>query len=201
VLKDRYGAVIGDFLKRGHPTQSGRASATILGKELADLSHFLHHMVGETLRSGPYSKPINVLTGDAKAGEAYFSGAGGCTKCHSVNGDLKGVGAKYDPVTLQQKFLFPRSFGFSRGGRGASPPKPVTLTVTAPGKPAVTGTLVHLDDFNVALRDAAGEYYSWARTPELKIAKNDPYAEHVALLDRYTDKDMHDVVAFLEKLK
>lgn len=201
VLKDRYGATIGEFLKKGHQTQSGRASASIRGSELVDLSHFLHQKVGDTLRSGPYNQPINVLTGDAKAGERYFNSAGGCTKCHSVSGDLAGVGKKYDPVSLQQKFLFPRTFGFRRGGGSATPPKPVTVKVTPAGGGAVSGTLIYLDDFNVSLRDSEGEYHSWARTPQLKVEKSDPYAEHIALLDKYTDKDIHDVVAYLEKLK
>ncbi len=202
VLKDRYGALIGDFLKKGHPTQSGKASATILGKDLVDLSHFLHLKVTDTLRSGPFNAPVNVLTGNAKDGEAYFKGAGGCTQCHSITGDLAGVGKKYEPVMLQQKFLFPRTFGFARGGgRGVSAPKPVTLTVTpANGKP-VSGVLVHLDDFNVSLRDSDGEYRSWSRTASLSVQKNDPYAAHIALLDKYTDKNMHDIVAYLETVK
>ena len=65
----------------------------------------------------------------------------------------------------------------------------------------MTGVLVSMDDFHVALRDSAGEYRSWARTPDMKIVKNDPFAAHVALLDRLTDKAMHDVVAYLEALK
>lgn len=201
VLKDRYGAGIGAFLKqRKHPTTTGRPSASIDGANAIDLSHYLHLKVTDTLRSGPYSQVINVLTGDAKAGAAYFNGAGGCAKCHSVTGDLAGVGAKYDPPVLQQKFLFPRTFVLSRGAGTVAPPKPVSLTVTTGGK-TVSGVLVHLDDFNVALRDAAGEYHSWARTPAMRIEKNDPYAAHIELLDKYTDKNIHDVVTYLETLK
>jgi hypothetical protein len=58
-----------------------------------------------------------------------------------------------------------------------------------------------MDDFDVSLRDSAGEYHAWKRTPDLKVEKNDPYAAHHALLDEYTDKNMHDVVAYLETLK
>ena len=61
--------------------------------------------------------------------------------------------------------------------------------------------LVHLDDFNVSLRHSSGEYHSWKRIPGLKLVKNDPYAAHVELLDKYTDKNMHDIVAYLETLK
>src|SRR5205809_302380 len=102
---------------------------------------------------------------------------------------LNGSGKKYDPPTLQQRFLFP------------SRSLPVTVTVTSPSGPAVSGELVQMDDFNVSLRDSSGEYHSWKRTPGLTIVKNDPLAGHVELLDKYTDKNIHDVVTYLETLK
>lgn len=205
VLKDRYGATIGDFLKKGHPMQSGKPSASIQGAQLADLAHFLHLKVADTLRSGPFNGPVNVLTGNKADGKTSFEGAGGCTSCHSVTGDLAGIGAKHDPVTLQQKFLFLRSFAFGRGGRGGAgagpkPPKPVTLKVTSGGK-TVEGALVHLDDFHVSLRDANGDYHSWARTAGVTVVKNDPYATRHAMLDKYTDKNMHYTVVYLESVK
>lgn len=201
VLKDRYGSTIGEFLKKGHPMQSGNPSASLTGKQVIDLSHFLHLKVTDTLRSGPFSQPINVLTGDVKAGQEYFTGAGGCNKCHSVTGDLAGIGKKYEPAALQQKFLFPKTFSLGRGGRGVSNAKPVTLKVTAPGAATVSGVLVHLDDFNVSLRDDAGEYHTWTRVPGLKVEKTDPYQAHIDLLGKYTDKNMHDIVAYLESVK
>ncbi len=201
VLKDRYGATIGEFLRKGHQMQSGKPSSSLDGPQVIDLAHFLHLKVNDTLRSGPYSEPINVLTGNAKDGQAYFNGAGGCNKCHSITGDLAGIGGKYDPVMLQQKFLFPRSFGFGRGQRRVAAQKPVTVKVTPAGGAAVSGTLVYLDDFNVALRDASGEYHSWKRTAAVKVEKNDPYTPHYELLDKYTDKNVHDIVAYLESVK
>jgi hypothetical protein len=141
---------------------------------------------------------LNVLTGDPKAGEAYFNGAGHCASCHSPSGDLAGIASKYDPPTLQQKFLFPRTLSFAPG---AAPPKPVTVTVTTPDGQSVTGVLDKIDDFDVSLRDSSGEYHSWKRTPDLKIQKHDPYAEHIEMLDQYTDKNVHDIVAYLETLK
>jgi cytochrome c oxidase cbb3-type subunit III len=200
VLKDRYGSLIGAFLKAGHPTQSGKPSSDIDGTGVIDLAHFLHQKVTDTLRSGPYNKPINVLTGNAKDGEAYFNGAGGCAKCHSVSGDLAGISGKYAPEALQQKFVFPRTFAPTRGARRAVP-KEVTLTVTPASGAAVTGTVIHLDDFNVSLRDKDGEYHTWKRTASLQVIKNDPYQAHVDLLDRYTDKNIHDIVAYLETVK
>jgi hypothetical protein len=105
-----------------------------------------------------------------------------------------------DPPTLQQRFLFPGGRG-GRGGRGAPPAHPVTVTVTPQSGAAITGVLIHLDDFSVALRDSAGEYRSLKRTAGVKVVKNDPAQAHHDLLDKYTDKNMHDIVAFLETLK
>ena len=75
------------------------------------------------------------------------------------------------------------------------------VTVTPPSGARVTGILVHVDDFNVALRDESGTYRSWKRTPGLKLEKKDPYAAHVELLEVYTDKNIHDVLAYLETMK
>src|SRR5579885_1905908 len=197
VLHDRYGSTLKPFLAKGHPLQNG-ASASLNDQQIKDLSNFLHQQVNDTLRSGPYSKVLNVLTGDPKAGAAYFNSAG-CNQCHSPTGDLAGIASKYDPPKLQQRFLFPRTIGFGR--RGLAPTKPVTATVTSPDGTTVSGALDKIDDFNVSLRDASGEYHAWKRTPDLKVQINDPYSAHIELLDRYTDRDIHNVVAYLETLK
>lgn len=204
VLHDRYGNTIGPFLAKGHRMQSGRSSASLTPAEVSDLSHFLHQRVGDTLRSGPYSQIQNVLTGNAAAGAAFFNGAGKCNTCHSPTGDLAGIAKKFDPPTLQQQFVFPQGSGRGgRGGRGGpvTPSKPATVIVTQPSGAAVTGVLVQLDDFNVSLRDSAGVYKTWKRVRGLKVEKHDPYQAHIDLLDQYTDKNIHDVVAYLETLK
>ncbi len=200
VLRDRYGSQIGPYLRAGHPTQSGIQASTFTQSQIEDLSHFLHQRVGDTLRTGPYNKVLNVLTGDPKAGEAFFNGAGKCNTCHSTTGDLAGIASKYDPPVLQLKFVFPQTVAFGRKKLGGSK-KPVTVTVTPSSGQSVTGELIRMDDFDVSLRDSAGQYRTFQRTPDLKVDKNDPYAAHVALLDRYTDQNIHDVVAYLETLK
>jgi cytochrome c oxidase cbb3-type subunit 3 len=201
VLHDRYGNEIGPFLRKGHPTQT-TGPANLTQAQIEDLSHFVHYELYQTMRSALDVQ--NVLTGDAKAGAVYFTGEGRCGGCHSPTGDLAGIGRRYSPVNLQQRFLFPEGGGRGgRGGRGAVPTtgKQVTVTVTPPSGAAVTGVVVSLDDFNVALRDASGDYHSFKRTPSLKVVKNNPFAAHEELLDRITDTHMHDVVAYLEGLK
>jgi len=195
VLHDRYGNELGPFLRKGHPTQT-TPSANLTQTQVEELSHLLHQELYATLRGALDVQ--NVLTGDAKAGAVFFNGAGKCSTCHSPTGDLAGIGKRYEPVNLQQRFLFPQA---GRGGRGSAPSRPTMATVTPPSGAPVSGTLLQIDDFNVSLRDASGEYHAWKRTPALKVVKNNPFAVHIELLDQYTDKNMHDIVAYLETLK
>src|SRR5207253_2007538 len=74
---------------------------------------------------------LDILVGNAKEGEAYFNGAGHCTQCHSVSGDLAAIGAKSDAKTIQNLIVSGgggRSFG--RRSAGAAPPKLPATTVT-----------------------------------------------------------------------
>jgi mono/diheme cytochrome c family protein len=203
VLRDRYGSNLEPFLSKGHPMQSGKQSSTLTKPQIEELAHFLRQRVDDTLRGSPIFQPQNVLTGDAKAGAAYFEGEGKCSTCHSPTGNLAGIGTRLQPIDIQQRFLFP--FG-GRGGRGrGGPPAPnpnaIKVTVTPPSGQPVSGVLVTMDDFMVTLRDADGVVRTIRRVPGTKVDKDNPLAFHLALLDRITDKNMHDVVAYLETLK
>jgi len=184
VLRDRLGDQIGPALKKlaNHKTDLTNA-------QVADLTHFLKDQIEATAKNRNPVSPPNVLTGDLEAGRAYFNGAGKCNTCHSPSGDLAGVGRKYSPIDLQQRFLFPRRS------------KPLQVTVTPSGGQPVTGSLERIDDFSVALRDATGEYRAFTRGPNVKLDIDDPLTVHNQMLDAYTDQDMHNVVRYLESLK
>lgn len=200
VLKDRYADTIGPFVQKGHPTQT-TAGKDLTKDQLGDLAHWLHSRKIASLRSN--QDVGDILTGDAKAGEAFFNGEGKCATCHSVTGDLARIGRRYNPVTIQQRVVFPFAGGFGRrrfAGPVGPPPKPTTVTVTVAGK-SVTGELLHLDDFNVSLKDSAGDYHSFKRTPQMQVVKNDPRQAHIDMLPTFSDKAMHDVVAYLETIR
>ena len=110
--------MLGPFLKKGHPTQSGKASASFTDEEIVGLAHFLRQKVNDTMRSSPLFTVADILIGDAKAGEAYFNGAGGCATCHNATtNNLAGIRARVaTTVDLQQRMLFPMR------GRGADNP-------------------------------------------------------------------------------
>jgi cytochrome c oxidase cbb3-type subunit 3 len=204
VLRDRLGNGIGPALK-----PSPQHQATLAMAEIVDLSHFLHQRVEAIASNRNPRGPLPVLTGDPEAGRAYFDGAGRCSTCHSPSGDLAGVATRIpDPANLQQRFLFPSlrpstSLGAAlsnvEGRRGGE--KQVQVTVTAAKQPPVTGVLVRIDDFFVSLREASGEYHAFNRGPAVSVVVNNPLAAHHELLDRYTDADMHNLTAYLARLK
>lgn len=199
VLHDRYGSGLGPFLKEGHPMQSGKPSASLSETQVVQLSHFLRQQLLDTLRGSPLFDVKNVLTGDPKRGQAYFAGEGTCSTCHAPTGDLAGIGTRLTPVNIQQRFIFPSPGG--RGGGAASGRSAITVTVTPPGGPAVTGVRLEQDDFYVTLREPSGAVRTLRRTPGTTVVVNNPLQFHIDLLERITDQQMHDVVAYLETLK
>ena len=202
VLHDRYGSGLGPFLKEGHPMQSGKPSSSLTDAQVLQLSHFLRQRLLDTLRGSPLFDVKNVLTGDAKAGAGYFNGEGTCATCHSATGDLAAIGTRLTPVNIQQRFIFPFGGGRGRGGAAAPPSRTATtITVTPPGGPAVTGVRLEEDDFYVTLRESSGAVQTLKRTPGTTVTTTNPLQFHIDLLERITDKQMHDVVAYLETLK
>ena len=162
-------------------------------KEVNELSQFFSQSINKILRSGYNDQPTGLLSGDARAGEAYFNGAGGCSKCHSATGNLAGVGKRYTTAALQQKFLFPNS------GIGVKLRTQVTVKLRD-GK-SYTGDVVRMDDFNVTLRGSDGVSHTFSRTAGTVVTTVDPFAAHEALLDKYTDADIHNLTAYLDTLK
>ena len=81
-------------------------------------------------------------------------------------------------------------------------PKPVTVAVTLANGQRIEGRLDRIDDFTVILTLADGTQRSIRRsgaTPQVQV--NDPLDGHEKLLVKYTNKDIHDVTAYLVTLK
>jgi len=153
---------------------------------------------------GVGKEPPSILVGDAKAGQAYFDAK--CAQCHSATGDLKGIATRIaDPRMLQNTWVAGGAGG-RRGGRGGaaapSDRRIVTAVVTPASGPAVEGQLVRIDHFLVTLRLADGTLRSFTRDGDVpKVEVRDPLKPHRDLLAQYTDKDIHDVTAYLVTLK
>jgi cytochrome c oxidase cbb3-type subunit 3 len=207
VMDDQTGEHILPIVRTGRPNTSMPNQPPMPAMNLPDadvkaVAAYLHSVTRTLSRTGvpvPGSGfgAMNRLVGNAAAGEKYFAAT--CASCHSVTGDLKGIGAKYaDVMELQNAWVS----GGAPGGRGAGPAgKPTTVTVTQPSGQKLEGRLVHADDFVVTLIDATGSTVSVPRTAGVTLEIHDPKAPHKKLLPTYTDKDIHDVTAYLVTLK
>lgn len=200
VLHDKKGDVIGPVIRNGRPDRGMPPFAALSAEQIADISEFLHSRAADVSNRFAY-KIGDLLTGDAQKGAAFFNGDGRCSGCHSPTGDLAHVAAKYEPVELQRRMLYPVPSIFDVFmGKAAAPSVPTKVTVRLPSGEQVSGTLDHLDEFTVSMHDASGWYRSFSRD-NATVEVQDPRAAHEALLPKYTDQDMHNVLAYLETLK
>jgi cytochrome c oxidase cbb3-type subunit III len=208
VLDDEKGILIAPVIRNGRP-DLGMPKMNLSEAQIADIVAWLHVQTWSAGHRSSYAFQ-DVLTGDAKKGEAYFQTA--CAACHSATGDLKGIGARYDAFSLQARWLQPRGArggGGGRGGRGGRGAAPavstratITVTVTPPSSAPVSGTLDRVDDFSVSLRDSSGAYHSFLREGDVpRVEIRDPLRPHSDLLRKYTDADIHNVTAYLVTLK
>ncbi|MGC1484222.1 MAG: cytochrome c [Candidatus Acidiferrum sp.] len=189
VAHDVKGDLIGEVIRHGRP-EKGMPAMPLTDQEVSGLAAYLHARAAEALHSAevPRSYPAEkLLTGNAEAGKAYFNGAGGCNSCHSPTGDLKIAVAKYSPIDLEARMLYPEG-------------QHTTVVVTPPSGEQVKGAIVRVDDFEIALRDLKGWYRSFRRG-SVKMELQDPLAAHQELLGKLNQADVHNLFAYLESLK
>jgi mono/diheme cytochrome c family protein len=189
VLHDEKGEEIGEVVKKG---RGGMPAFPGLSEEqIYQIAEFIHQQVELAANRGTYGETYgsgrNQVTGDAGKGKELFEAR--CAKCHSASGDLAGIGKKYpQAAAMLSRFVWPAAAGSK------------TISVITPQGETVTGEAAVLNDFDVALRDAHGDYRSWARS-EVKVEIPDKLAGHRALLPSYSDADLHNLTAFLVALK
>ena len=201
VLDDQNGEIIAPIV-HGSRVNQGMPPIDITDAQIRDVAAWLHSL-HVTSRSAAPATPINIVTGNAKEGEATFHTM--CSSCHSINGDLKGFAAMYrDPRAMQQAWLMPGGQG-GRGPAAGAPElhvKPATVTVTFANGQKIEGELNRIDDFYISLRDKDGNNRSFVRDGESpKVEIQDPLFPHKELLRKYTDKQIHDITAYLVTTK
>jgi mono/diheme cytochrome c family protein len=189
VQADVNGDKIGEVVRAGRPAKKMPAF-NFSNPEIESLAAFIHAQE-EAARSQKGNRRgvavADLQTGNAAAGKRYFDGAGTCSHCHSATGDLAGVAGRFQGLALERRMLYPE---------GAKS----TVTVTLPSGQKVAGTLAYLDEFTVALRDSNGMYRSW-QTSRVKYAVDSPVDAHVNLFGKYTDADIHNLMAYLQTLR
>lgn len=193
VEQDARGDKIGPLLKSGRPDK-GMPPIAVSDAQLTSLVAFIHdtrNNSGAVLGDRRKVSAEDLRSGDAAAGAQYFSGAGGCIRCHSATGDLADVADRLEGLALLQRMLNPRSTG--------KPVPPARVTVTLSNGTTVAGRLAFRDEFHLSLRDSDGWLRTWPLS-EVKISIDDPIDAHLEQIRRYTDADMHNVLAYLQTL-
>jgi cytochrome c oxidase cbb3-type subunit 3 len=188
VAGDVDGEKIGAVVRNGRP-EKGMPPFEVADEQVAALAAFVHTQQKEA-RSRPGGRKgvdaSDLQTGNAEAGKQYFEGAGGCAKCHSPTGDLAGIANRHQGLELERRMLYPEDAKSK-------------VTVTLSSGKTVTGVLAYLDEFTVGLTDDAGSYHSW-RIRDVHYKVDAPVDAHVTLFSKYTDADIHNLMAYLQTL-
>ena len=186
VRNDVNGNALMPLIKAGRPTLGMPSFASLPSSQIFDIVAFLHARAAQA--RGHRVDETSLLVGNAKEGEGYFTGTGGCSGCHSTTGNLAHIGSKYSPLSLTMAFLTPV-------------PKPLQVKVTLPSRETASGTVEYMDEFTVSLTDASGEHRTWSRDLLESVKVIDPLAVHQEMLAKYTDTDIHNLLAYLVTLK
>jgi cytochrome c oxidase cbb3-type subunit 3 len=196
VAADVRGDRIGPLARAGR-VDKGMPAFTLPDTDLLAIVAFIHDQKAQADNAIGGRRSVDLAdlqTGNATAGKRYFDTA--CARCHSASGDLAGVATRLQGLPLLQRMLYP-----TPGGRGADPSKiRQTVTVTLRTGQVITGKLAYRDEFTIALVDASGWQRSWP-TAQVTFTVDDPLQAHVDELAKYTDADMHDVLAYLQTLR
>lgn len=170
--------------------EKGMPRFKLADQELKDLATFIHAQkkLAESQKGGRRGVEVaDLQTGNAEAGQKYFNGVGKCSSCHSATGDLRGIASRLEGLKLEQRLMYPR-------GAVAS------IVVTLPSGEKLSGKLAYQDEFNIGMHDSNGWYHSWP-VSAVKFAVDSPADAHAELLAKYTDYDIHNLMAYLQTLR
>lgn len=205
VLNDRDSELILPIVQNGRPgTQMPPIPLPV--DDVKAITAFLHDLQSKGSNQGgppPGEEAVlNVLVGDPKAGADYFAAT--CSKCHNATGDLKGIATRIPDAKVLQNVWVSGGAARMRGpGAPSSRPVVTTASITLASGEKVEGRLVRVDDFLITVAKDDGTQRTFARQSETdpKVEIADPLEGHRRLLSTYTDKNMHDVTAYLATLK
>jgi cytochrome c oxidase cbb3-type subunit 3 len=189
VAGDVNGEKIGPVVRSGRPDK-GMPPFDRSDDQIATLVAFIHTQRNLALTRTGGRKGVDAAdlqTGNAEAGKQYFNGAGGCATCHSPKGDLAGIASRHSGLDLEERMLYPKH-------------AKSTVAVTLASGQTITGALAYRDDFTVGLVDSGGQYRSW-RTSDIQYKVDSPAEAHVDLFSKYTDADVHNLMAYLQTLR
>ena len=190
---------------RGARASAGMPAIELSASDATAVAVYVHSVLATARAQGappPGDVPaLNVLVGDAAAGEIYFREK--CVSCHSAAGDLAGIASRVpDPVQLQNLWVAGGRSDRNNDADDSPGRRDVMATITPGAGARVEGRLDRIDDFIVSIVLADGTRRTFRRADDSpKIEINDPLAAHRKLLETYLDRDMHNVTAYLATLK
>ena len=196
VAEDVRGDRIAEVLRTGRADAGMPAFASLASGDVDAIVAFIHdqQLRAQSEEGGRQAVDVDdLLSGDAERGRDYFDE--NCTECHAADGDLAGIASRMQGLRLLQRMLYPQGGAGPNAARAQS-----TVAVTTGDGDRYSGALVFQDEFVVALRDDSGRYRSFP-TNEVAFTVDNPLAAHIEQLARYTDRDMHDLIAFLHTLR
>jgi cytochrome c oxidase cbb3-type subunit 3 len=167
------------------------AFKTLADRDLVDITEYLHQEVENVANRGVYENKNNILVGDKARGAAFVKKT--CLSCHSLTGNLKGVGAKWRPLDLQRNWIFPPR-------EPADGSRAFRAVVTTPAG-VFRGRVRQIDDFRVLIVEEAGTVRAFERGKDVKVQFIDPLQPHRDLARTLKDREMADVTTYLETLK
>jgi cytochrome c oxidase cbb3-type subunit III len=193
VTQDVDGEKITPLVRSGRPDR-GMPPFALSADQIRGLVAFIHTQQNNALAAaagrGGGRKGVDVSdlqTGNAEAGKQYFNGTGGCSACHSPAGDLAGIASRYQGLELEERMLYPKNAKSK-------------ITVTLSSGQTVSGILEYQDEFTIGLTDSEGVYRSW-RTRDVHFTIDAPEDAHIELFSKYTDADIHNLMAYLQTLR
>jgi mono/diheme cytochrome c family protein len=189
VKEDKTGDKIATVVREGRPGNKMPAF-NFSSDEIKSIIAFIHFREAQAAAHPGGRRGVSVedlQTGNVEAGRKYFEGTGGCVKCHSPSGDLAHVATRYEGLKLERRMLYPED-------------AKSTVIVTLPSGEKVSGTLTYRDEFTISLRDANGTWRSWP-TNRVRYSVDSPVDAHVKLFPKYTDDDIHNLMAYLQTLR
>jgi cytochrome c oxidase cbb3-type subunit 3 len=205
-MDDQHGELIKANLAKHNPP------VNLVETDVVATSEYIHSVLATMGSQGsppgrnPVGLHLNVLSGDPQAGKTYFDAH--CASCHSITGDMKGIGARYDgdPAGLQNSWVAGAGGGGGRGGGGrGGGGRGGKATVTMQNGQKIEGTIAREDDFLVVLNLPDGtKRYMPILNGWPKVEVEDPQAAHKKMILEMDDphnKNMHDVTAYLATLK
>jgi cytochrome c oxidase cbb3-type subunit 3 len=205
VLADKDGELILPVVHQGRPGTIMVPRPDIAEADVKAMATYLHHLQAQgSNQGGPppgEEVPLDILVGDARAGAAYF--ATQCASCHSTTGDLQGIATRVpEAMALQNLWV---SGGRAAGRRQFRPPSErsrATASIALPSGETIQGALVRIDDFLVTIRTEDGTQRTFRRSGDVPaVTVTDPLQAHQDLLLVLSNRNMHDVTAYLATLK